>query len=258
MLKRLLMVIIGVSIALALADFGYAFKENIVAAWTFDEGSGKKVADVSGNGNDGTIEGGAEWVDGMFGKALNFDGSTGFVQIPFRESLRVLNQGDFSFAAWYMANEIPSEDKHVLQQEDENGTGRAWIRIVENTGDITTFLGGQETSAGISIEANKWFHTAVVVTEGGDTDTIQLYVNGEPAGNIAQIGMEDCEGDFRIGTHKPPLDRAYWDGIIDEVVIFNTALSQAEIGDLMTKGIRNVIAVEPGGKLSTRWAELKR
>ena len=52
------------------------FRENIVRGWLFDEGSGKTAKDASGNGNDGRIEGKAEWVEGVFGPALRFDGST--------------------------------------------------------------------------------------------------------------------------------------------------------------------------------------
>ena len=49
--------------------------ESIVAAWLFDEGNGKTASDSTGNGHDGSIEAGAKWVNGRFGKALEFDGT---------------------------------------------------------------------------------------------------------------------------------------------------------------------------------------
>ena len=52
--------------------------KTIVGLWLFDEGSGKIAKDLSGNGNDGTLEG-PKWVDGKFGKALNFNGASDYV-----------------------------------------------------------------------------------------------------------------------------------------------------------------------------------
>ena len=47
----------------------------IVGWWAFDEGTGTLAADLTGNGNDGTLNGGAEWVPGVYGTAINFNGS---------------------------------------------------------------------------------------------------------------------------------------------------------------------------------------
>ena len=48
---------------------------DLIGYWTFDEGSGNVAADSSGNGNDGTLEGGPNWVSGQLGSALEFEGS---------------------------------------------------------------------------------------------------------------------------------------------------------------------------------------
>ncbi|MFC1719289.1 hypothetical protein ACFL6S_36910 [Candidatus Poribacteria bacterium] len=101
MLRRLFVAILGVLMFFLTTGSGYAFRDNIVAAWTFEEGSGKVVGDVSGNGNDGELMGGAKWVDGKFSKALDFDGSSNYIEVPFDESMRVINEGDFTIAAWY-------------------------------------------------------------------------------------------------------------------------------------------------------------
>ena len=50
-------------------------KADLVAWWRFDENSGTPAADSSGNGNDGTLVGGAQWTDGQLGGALEFNGS---------------------------------------------------------------------------------------------------------------------------------------------------------------------------------------
>ena len=47
----------------------------IVAGWLFDEGKGNVVSDLSDNGHNDEIQGTPKWVDGKFGKALEFDGA---------------------------------------------------------------------------------------------------------------------------------------------------------------------------------------
>jgi hypothetical protein len=254
MLRRWLSAISGTALAFLMIGPGYAFEENIVAAWTFDEGSGVDIHDVSGNGNDGLLIGGAQWVDGKFGDALDFDGATGYIEIPFDESMRVINQGDFTLAAWFRPDAAPVKYL-ILQQGDMNGTGRSWLFIHQDVGEIQSFLGGDRTQSGVNVKAEEWYHAAVVVTEGGNTDTVQLYVNGKLSGDPFQKGMEDCEGTFFIGRHKNASD--FMDGIMDDVVLINKALSQVEINSLMTKGIIKGSAVEPMGKLAINWGNIK-
>ena len=253
-LRRLFVVILGVTIIFLATGSSHAFVENIVGAWTFEEGSGKVIHDVSGNGNDGDSEGGAEWTDGMFGKALDFDGSTGYVEIPFDNSMKVLNASDFTIAAWFMPDEIPSINREVFQQGDDNGTGRTWL-FVSSENEIRSFLGNATTGSGIGVEAGEWYHAAVVVTEGGGTDTVQLYVNGEAAGTPTPQSMEDSEGSYFIGCHKDLTN--FWDGIIDDAVMLNKALDEDEINSLMNNGIKDILAVEPMGKLAVSWGSIK-
>ncbi|MCX6013468.1 MAG: hypothetical protein NTV30_08710, partial [Chloroflexi bacterium] len=68
-----------------------------IGAWLFDEGSGNKVKDSSKNGNDGKLTG-TKWVDGKFGKALDFNGSSDYVEIPDSDSLDVTNS--IAIVAW--------------------------------------------------------------------------------------------------------------------------------------------------------------
>jgi len=203
----------------------------LVAWWRLDETSGGIAHDSSGNGNDGTLVGNPQWVAGKSGGALEFNGTSDYVEVPFSESLRVLKQGDFSFAAWFRPDEIPTEFKAIFQQGDDaaGGPGRTWL-LVHETNDIRSSLGGAATSSGVGIEAGEWYHCVAVVTEGGDTDSVQLYVNGEPAGASREDSMEDSEGVFYIGTHKALANM--WYGLLDDIRIYNHALSEAEIGKL--------------------------
>jgi hypothetical protein len=216
------------SLALGWAAVGVvcAAEPGLVGWWNFDEGPGPTAADATGNGNAGTLTGGVQWVAQETGGALEFDGSSGYVRIPFSESLRVLNKGGLTIMAWFKADAISTENKEVFQQGDANGTGRTWLYIT-NVGQIQTYLGGAATPSGVNVTAGTWFHAAVVITEAGATDTIQIYVNGKPVGTAVQRGMENSEGPYFIGCHKNLTN--FWDGLIDDVRLYNRALSADEI-----------------------------
>lgn len=62
--------------------------ENVVGAWLFDEGKGTVAEDLSGNELNGTLEGKLNWVNGKFGKALEFNGTDAFIEIPAHENPR--------------------------------------------------------------------------------------------------------------------------------------------------------------------------
>ncbi len=229
---------------------------DLVGHWRLDEGVGDTANDSSGNGNQGTLQGDPQWVVGKIGGALDFNGSTDHITIPFSESLRVLNQGDFTIAAWFKPDEIPSENKEVFQQGDANGTGRTWL-FVAGANEIRSYLGGGTVPSGVGVEAGVWYHTAVVVTEGGDADIVQLYINGEPAGEPSQMSMEDSEGSYFIGCHKNLTN--FWDGLIDDVRLYNHALTEVELLAAM-QGERYPYALGPdpadGAFLEDTWANI--
>ena len=236
-----------------------ALMEDIVAAWTFDEGGGTIVRDISGNGNDGEVQGNTvTWVAGKFGsKALHITDADGFVQVPFSDSLNVYNQTDFSLATWVAITDDPASAEHILfHQFDLNGTGRVWLASdAAAPNDMFSYFAGQRTSSGFTLTPNVWTHVAIVVTELGDTDNVQIYINGEPSGTAGQLSIENCEGDFLIGRHKNGSNP--WLGDIDDMVIARKAFSEEDLKDLMNNGLAQVLAVQPSGKLSTAWGIIK-
>jgi hypothetical protein len=68
--------------------------------------------------------------------------------------------------------------------------------------------------------------------------------------------MEDSEGIFHLGSHKNPANNV-WFGTIDEVALFDKALSQTEIKSLMARGIVGFQAVDSMGKLVASWGSIK-
>lgn len=108
-----LMVISMMFISLSFAEIDF---ETCVGMWLFDEGSGNVVEDLSGKDNNGTIAGGAKWVDGKFGKALSLDGTDDYVEIAHDETLMI---GDnHTIALWFKLDQAPPADMAVVTKDD--------------------------------------------------------------------------------------------------------------------------------------------
>jgi hypothetical protein len=244
-----------VSLVLVLCVIGNA-SGDLVAHWKMDEGSGDTIVDSSGNGHDGTLNGTAAWMTGQFGLALHFDGSSTYAQIPANPNLDLLNHGDFSVSVWLMIDELPSEYRAALQQTDGDGTGRTWLGYTQ--GDFYNYHGGANRFAGVTPEAQTWYHVAYVVTEGGIDDTIQWYIDGEPTDSHTTSVESNDNGNYLIGCHKALGN--FWPGLLDDIRIYNHALTKAEILAAMEGGEDYPYAFGPnpadGALIEDTWANI--
>ncbi|MCP4257414.1 MAG: LamG domain-containing protein [Planctomycetes bacterium] len=253
-MSKKLMSLVVLALVIGLVNSATA---ELVGHWRLDEGAGDTVNDSSGNGNHGTIIDSVEWADGQIGGALKFDGTPGYVLIPHSDSLKLINQGDYTITMWFRQDEVTGI-ANLLQQADLNGTGRTLLLADAATG-IRTFLGGTSTVSGVIEEAGIWYHVAMIVTEGGDADTIQFYIDGEPSGTPAQVNSEDTEGDYLIGTNKG-LNGRWIIGLVDDFRLYNHALSEAEVLAAMGGADSYPYALGPepadGALIEDTWANL--
>jgi len=207
----------------------------LIGHWTFDENSGTIAADSSGQGNNGTIEGNALWVTGKMGAgALNFDDSDDIVIIEDTPSLDV--EEALTISLWVNTPEVANPNHMVTKQPSgtapDNYPGNYEFRVKQNT---IQFL--HQTSEGTDyseyhsiseITANEWHHAVVSITEG---DTVEFYLDGMPAGSLPQLGAFGVLNDnsLRIGGRK---DNHFFNGILDDVYIYNRVLSLNQIEGL--------------------------
>ncbi len=230
---------------------------DLVGHWRFDEGTGDAANDSSGYGNHGTLIDSVGWDVGQIGGAVKFDGTPGYVQIPHGDNLKLINQGDFTITMWFRQDEVTGI-ANLLQQTDRNGTGRTLL-LADSSNGIRAYLGGTSTLSGVIEEAGVWYHVAMVVTEGGTADTIQFYINGEPSGTPAQVNSEDTDGDYLIGTNKG-LDGRWINGLVDDLRLYNHALSEVEVLAAMqgAEGYPFALGPEPadGAMVENTWANL--
>ena len=178
-----------VLITLTGANIVMAQEQGLILHLPFDEGSGDTVADLSATGLDGEVFGNAEWVKGIKGEAINFDGETAYVNLPASDVLHEAGE-QVSFALWFNATVVPGDVKWVkmglligrghngdFSVVLFNGCIKGWL--VSEAGALEFPRGAQagECVPALDVEADRWNH--VVVTY--DDPICQLYLNGELA-----------------------------------------------------------------------------
>jgi len=200
--------------------------ENLVGYWAFDEGSGTVAVDGSGNGNNGTLVNGPTWVDGVVGKCLSFDGVNDYVDCGEGSGNFDFGSGDFSISLWANLT-THSETSGLITKVEGNywyGTGFSiatpespyspYFRVVGTLSSmyINTGLG----------DSYGWSH--IVCMREGDTFTV--YINGTVAGtNTVAVGDINNDSALTIGKGN----QGYYNGLIDEVRIYNRAITADEI-----------------------------
>lgn len=204
--------------------------EGLVGYWPFEEGSGVSISDLSGYGNHGTITG-ASWTTGQIGNALDFDGIDDDVTIDDPPGGELdFGTDSFSISLWvYPESNVGSADT-PLYKGSINTSTTGWGVFLGS--DIWTFgftdgTNNRTSQFSDSPLNNQWSHLAVVCNRTINTNT--LYLNG------AQVDEDDISG---IGSVSNSLPLTFgttntgsfdYDGIIDEVRIYNRALNDQEI-----------------------------
>jgi len=206
---------------------------SLVGQWRFDEGSGTTAYDSSGRSPDGTING-ATWVEGLSGKALRFDGVDDYVEIPDVPQLNGVTEATFCY--WVKYEGEPKVGRYCLCGYIKDAAGAAirlgmasWAGVFFNPGSHSDVNIPYMFSSGI------WYHLALTIQVGVQW---QVFVNGDliasgtqglPASSIATgrkwgIGAS-MEPFLPSPMHPVP-------GVIDEVHVYNQALTPEEIETL--------------------------
>lgn len=195
--------------------------QGLVGYWSFNEGFGTKADDSSGNGNTGTITG-ATWTDGKRGKALSFDGNSSKVTLPSIQA-----GTNMSIAAWIKKNTSTGQRSFFSSRSGGTylGLNGAKIFLYENNATPKGI-----TSSSDVIQIGQWQH--IVATSDGSITT--FYVNGVQVYQANQT-RPGGSGGAGIGW-DPEIGTEFWDGIIDEVRVYNRALSATEIANLYKQG----------------------
>jgi len=231
-----------VSLMFAGQSYADVDPETIVGIWLFDEGGGDVAIDSSGNGNDGTLNG-PEWTnESKFGGALEFNGSSSYIEFSTGESMKTQH---LTFMAWFNTRKLDGYG-HIFQTGNDwndmagcvfrvHQDGYAQSALAFGPGNTATWLNGP------ALEADTWYH--MVITYDGTTAT--LYLDG------VNVASGDGQGEImyddqpvRIGVLSNTIGSAF-DGFIDEVALFDVALEAEDIEAIMNGGLVGIVPDQP-------------
>jgi PKD repeat protein/glucose/arabinose dehydrogenase len=185
----------------------------MLAGWSFDEGEGSTAFDGSGNGRNGTLQGGASWVPGVHGSAISLDGVDDFVDT---EAFVLSGRSAFTLSAWIRPDSIASH-AGIVGQNDAIEFG------FETPAQLTiSTLNGGAVAVPYPHPTGEWHHVAAT----GDGSRLILYLDGSSPEPVRIGGGIFDSQDFLHGA-------------VDDVQIFDSALPPSSIAFLANPPLTN-------------------
>jgi hypothetical protein len=200
----------------------------LVGRWALDETSLTTAADSSGLGNNGTLINGPAWnPGGKIAGALSFDGLNDYVSLGNPASL--IPGSAITLAAWFNLSDV-TYNRFILSKYDgvapQNDT---FLRFQAGTG-VACAVGGSTLIGAATIAAGQWYH--VVCTYDGAS--IRLYLNGTQMASVGKSGAiaDEAGTAWLIGARTPANPTACIAGLLDDVRIYNRALTGPDVAQL--------------------------
>ncbi len=212
---------------------------NIKAAWSFDDGTGSTVTDLSGQGNTGTWQGtlGTQWGMGKFGGGGTFNGIDNYMSTS-------TNYGNASLfiqtseEAWFKTV-VPS-GKVIIELENEqtgNGSGaneRALYMGTDGRIYAMVFDGAARYVHSLTSQNDGQWHLATATNDGA---TLRLYIDGVLQDSVAGAGYINYPSSYwRLGSYDKNVmlnaAAGFFEGQIDDVKVYNIVLTQSQISEI--------------------------
>ena len=221
---QLILSVLALNLASGGALYGFDALSDpaLMAWWSFDEGTGNTVADVSGHGSDGTLEGTVVWVPGRFGSAIELDGSSGYVSVADFE----LTTDSLTFVAWvngWKANDWAAVlTAHPQRLEMCFGRQSTQLHYAWNNDAAATW----SWAGGATITEDTWTMLALTIDPTKAVTYAYTDAGGLIQGTNAIAHVEQSLGPLQIGWS---FDNRYVRGMIDEAAVYSRALTEDEI-----------------------------
>ena len=208
-----------------------------VSLWHFDENSGTTATD-SEDSNNGTISASGLWVSGINGSALDLEAdSYNYININHNNNLDITS--NITIEAWVKPESLGDWDEIVSKRNDQTGYANYILRF-SNTGALQFYWknsGWQVYTADGSYNTGQWYH--IIATKSGTALPV-IYINGSEVSGSCTYSENSCDclnamlsdsNDLNIGAGIGDLGSPDWffDGIIDEVSIYDSILTADEV-----------------------------
>src|SRR5690554_1117490 len=217
----------------------------LVGHWKMDEGGGNLLIDASQYGNNAPLTGGASWVSGVLGQAARFNGVSQYASVADNASLDIT--GAITVAGWIKPEAVGTQYLVKKAQQHETngyelslaGSGYVFFRFNQfSSGDAYRV----NSTTPYPTNGNTWMHVAATY----DGQSLRMYINGTLNGSlslpsspaIAVNGLPLTIG-AEAGGYRG------LQGAMDDVRIYNTALSAAEILELGTLPPATAVPLPP-------------
>jgi hypothetical protein len=243
--------------------------DGLISYWRFDETSGFTAAD-SKDGNDGIVQNGASFEAGKINNGIRFDGVDGYVDVGTFDILNnYIDLGTFDVSgtgitilAWFNADGFgDNNDERIISKADGTATNDHWWMLstrgvggsgtspfrmrfrVKLDGTTQTLIDGNDPSSSslsdgevseVNLQPNTWYFVAAVY----DGSEMRIYIDGvlrAKASTSGDVSMDNTVSVW-MGDNPPNVGSRPFDGIIDEVAVFNRGLSESEIQTLYNSG----------------------
>lgn len=214
---------------------------SLAALWQFDSNTGATQADSSANGNTASVVNGTAWtVDGTRGSGvMDFDGSNDYLEAADSGSLSITS--NLTIALWVNVTSAGGFGQwRGLVTKDTSGTGTAapyqfWFNQANLFPNYVAGNGTTQDVAGSTVvvpTTGVWEHWAVTLSGS----TVTMFRDGIPISmtdtSVSGTTYADGGGTLRIGDREGAQDMSFF-GRMDDVAIFDEALSQAQINEIM-------------------------
>lgn len=218
--------------------------QGLVGYWPFNEGTGTVAIDKTGQGNDGTLTNGPTWVTGKYGKAVSFDGTDDYVSVA-TEPAYTAGATSIGASLWAYIDPTLFDTSVAVLLDSGSGipnTNNGFFIVLDDRAGVAQATNGllvsfDTVTGGVySAHSNDlfpsagWYHVSVSYSNGTGT----IYING-----VSQSVSVDNAGSGNYIPRNSALNIGnlngngyYFHGLIDDVRIYNHALSATEVASL--------------------------
>ncbi len=212
-----------VKVDVAYADGTYWFPFNQLSGTSSSEAGGASNATLRGFANDP-----AQWVDGRYNRGLDLDGVDDYLTIDGFEG--VLGANPRTISAWVKTTAATTGDKPIVAW-GVNSNSNKWTFLMNAAGRLRLEVTGGWVVGTRLINDGQWHHVAASFSNDGTPTTldVKLFVDGTPEAITTSQSVAintTSSGEVKIGAD---VQNRYWKGQIDEVRVYNRALTAAEI-----------------------------